>query len=81
MVRTQVQLTENQVAMIKEISRAGNESIAAVIRRAVDQFLLTQQPDRRAVYRQAADVVGKYRAGVNDLSINHDDYLDEDLSS
>lgn len=77
MIRTQAQFTEEQYAQLKELSRATNESIAALIRRGVDQLLLTRKPDRKAVYRQAQSVVGKYRARRPDVAVEHDRHLDE----
>ena len=78
MVRTQIQLTESQAAQLKELAHRQNESIAALIRKALDQYLSRQQPDRRALYRQALTVVGKYNAGLQDISIEHDRYLSEE---
>jgi hypothetical protein len=77
MVRTQVQLRDNQYETLKEISQASGESMAALIRRAVDQLLLVRAPDRRALYRGAHTVVGKYAAQEPDISVEHDRYLDE----
>jgi predicted transcriptional regulator len=42
MVRTQIQLTEEQVAQLKELAHEGNQSIAAIIRKALDQYLAKQ---------------------------------------
>jgi predicted transcriptional regulator len=78
MVRTQIQLTEEQAARLKEIAHAGNESIASVIRRALDQYLASQEPDRRSLYRQALTAVGKYTAGAQDISLEHDRILEEE---
>lgn len=36
MVRIQIQLTEDQTTRLKELAHAGNESLAAVIRKALD---------------------------------------------
>lgn len=77
MIRTQAQFTEEQYAQLKELSRTTNESIAALIRRGVDQLLLTRKPDRKAIYRQAQSVVGKYRSRKPDVAVEHDRYLDE----
>ncbi len=77
MIRTQVQLTEEQARLLKEMSRTGRESMAALIRRAVDLFLVNRKPDRMTLYRQASTVVGKYAAGAGDISLEHDRYLDE----
>jgi len=81
MVRTQVQLTEDQARLLRELSRASRESMAALIRRAIDQFLITRKPDRSALYRQASTIVGKYEAGVQDISVEHDRYLEEAFGS
>ncbi len=77
MVRTQIQLTEEQVRLLREMALTGRESMAALIRRAVDQFLLNRKPDRMTLYRQAEGVVGKYEAGTSDISVEHDRYLAE----
>jgi hypothetical protein len=77
-VRIQSQFTEEQYAQLKEHSRTTHEPIAALIRRGVDQLLLTRKPDRKAMFRQAAlSMVGKYRAGKGDIAVEHDRYLEE----
>ncbi len=81
MVRTQVQLTEEQARLLREISSASRESIAALIRRAVDQFLINRKPDRFALYRQASAIVGKFEAGAGDISVEHNRYLEEAFKS
>ncbi|NVM22934.1 MAG: ribbon-helix-helix protein, CopG family [Desulfobacterales bacterium] len=81
MIRTQVQLTEEQARLLRELSRTNRESIASLIRRAVNQFLMTRKPDRSALYRQASTIVGKYEAGAHDISVEHDRYLEEAFRS
>jgi len=46
MVRIQIQLTEDQTTCLRELAHAGNEFLAAVIRKALDQYLSRQEPDR-----------------------------------
>ena len=77
MIRTQIQLSETQASMLKKLSAARQESVASLIRKAVDQYLITGQPDRPALYRRAKQVVGKYKAEETDTSTQHDAYLDE----
>lgn len=79
MIRTQIQLTEKQAARLKELAHEANESMAAIIRKALDQFLAAQAPDYRQKYRRALAVVGKYTVGVSDIAKNHDRYLEEDF--
>lgn len=81
MIRTQIQLTEQQAQLLKRLSRSNNESIAALIRRALDQFLLTQKPDRRILYRQAKTIAGKFKTSESDIAAEHDRYLEEDFMS
>jgi len=81
MVRTQIQLTEGQAKRLRELSAARRESMAALIRKAVDQFIVSGNPDRAAFYRQAESVVGKYKTDTGDISINHDRYLEEAFGS
>jgi hypothetical protein len=80
MVRTQIQLTEQQSVKLKELAAEYDVSAAELIRRAVDQFIsvansssISDEEQRRL----ALEFVGKFRSGVRDLSINHDLYLAE----
>jgi len=51
MVRTQIQLTEERAKRLRELSAASRRSVAALIRKAVDQFLASANPDRSALSR------------------------------
>jgi len=78
MVRTQIQLTEEQARALKEIAAARGESMAEVIRRAVDGVIrsgVMMPADERK--KRAMDVIGKFRSGKHDVSKRHDAYLAE----
>ncbi len=77
MIRTQVQFKEEQYQRIKELANQQQMSIAAVIRRAVDQLLMTRKPGRASLYREALKVAGKYKADHHDIATKHDQYLEE----
>lgn len=77
MIRIQVQFSEEQHKKLKEISQIEKQSVAAIIRKAVDHILLTRKPDRTALYKQALSVAGKYEADASDISSEHDRYLEE----
>jgi len=81
MIRTQIQLTEAQAKRLREPSAASRQSVAALIRRAVDQFLASANPDRSALYRQAQRVVGKYESDSVDISVHPDRYLEKDFGT
>jgi predicted DNA-binding ribbon-helix-helix protein len=81
MVRTQIQLTEEQAEKLREIAMKNRESIASLIRSAIDQFLLSGKDDRSSLYAQARLVVGKYKTDKDDIAVEHDKYLNEDYIS
>ena len=78
MIRTQVQLTEEQARALKEIAHRENASIAELTRRAIDQWLQTTGAIPMAERRhRALAVVGTFRSGQTDVSERHDEYLAE----
>jgi hypothetical protein len=77
MVRTQIQLTEDQIERLRAMSMNRHESIASLIRKAVDLFILSGKPGKSALFRQAKTAVGKYTSDRTDVSLDHDRYLDE----
>lgn len=80
MERTQILLTEDQAAELRDRAQKQGESLASLIRRAVDHFLrgVGQSGDREQAKRRALAAVGRFRSGVRDLSIRHDRYLDDE---
>jgi Ribbon-helix-helix protein, copG family len=79
MVRTQIQLTEQQARRLRSQARERGLSLAEVIRRYVEKGLSEDAPNRAALYERAARVVGRFRdrRGARDVSTRHDRYLDE----
>ena len=80
MVRTQIQLSENQYAALKRAAEARNISMAELIRRCVDGMLRTtvmlDMDERR---KRALDVAGRFHSGKTDISEKHDRYFAEAL--
>ncbi len=79
MVRTQIQLTEQQARRLRSQARERGLSLAEVIRRYVEKGLSEEAPNRAALYDRAARVVGRFRdrRAAHDVSSRHDRYLDE----
>jgi hypothetical protein len=79
MVRTQIQLTEQQARQLRARARERGLSLAEVIRRYVEKGLAEEAPDRTELYARAAQLVGRFRdrRGARDVSARHDEYLDE----
>ena len=76
MIRTQIQLTEEQAKAIKTLAMKRNTSVAELIRRSVDELLQkavgADLAERR---RRALAAAGRFHSGKADISTNHDDYL------
>lgn len=79
MVRTQIQLTDQQARRLRAEARERGLSLAEIIRRYVEKGLSEETPDRAALYGRAARMVGRFRdrRGARDVSSKHDRYLDE----
>jgi hypothetical protein len=79
MVRTQIQLTEQQARRLRAQARELGVSLAEVIRRHVERGLADETANRASLYDRAARVVGRFtdRRGAPDVAIQHDRYLDE----
>ncbi|MGI8659767.1 MAG: ribbon-helix-helix domain-containing protein [Thermoleophilaceae bacterium] len=75
MVRTIVQLTEEQATALKVRSRARRVSVAALVREAVDGALLRADEEREQRVRRASAVAGSGRSGLGDLAERHDAHL------
>ena len=76
MVRTQIQLTDEQARLLKALARKEDLSIAELIRRSIDSYLrVSKQPHLAQQKARALSVVGKYASGRNDVSVNHDQAL------
>jgi len=75
MIRTQVQLTEEQANAVKRVAAERGVSMAEVLRELVDAHL-TESPssDRR---KRAIGVIGRHRSGRHDVSREHDQELAE----
>jgi hypothetical protein len=78
MVRTQVQLTEQQLDALRELSTATGRSVAELVRLGVDLYLSAQhRPTRKEQIGRALRALGKFSSGRNDVSVHHDRYLAE----
>lgn len=79
MVRTQIQLTEQQARRLRAQARERGLSLAEIIRRYVEKGLSDDVSDRGGLYDRAARVIGRFRdrRSARDVSSKHDRYLDE----
>lgn len=76
MVRTQIQLTEEQAAALRMLSERQDVSMAELVRRAVDQLLRASgRASESEQQRAALAFIGQFPDPAVDLSIRHDQYL------
>ncbi len=78
MVKTQVQLPEEDLAELRRMAAEEGVSVSELVRRGVKQVLEAKgKPSREELWERAMKVVGKYRSGKSDVAQRHDDYLAE----
>jgi Arc/MetJ-type ribon-helix-helix transcriptional regulator len=76
-VRTIVQLPEEQASALDRAARRRGVSKAAVVREALGQLLGAEQAADEDALQRALSAAGSFSSGVPDLAERHDDYLAE----
>ena len=76
MIRTQVQLTQEQARTLKSLAAARKSSVADLIRQSIDHLIrqsaTVDEAERR---RRAIAAAGRFHSGQHDVSVEHDHYL------
>ena len=76
MVRTQIQLSENQVEALKKLATRTGVSVDELVRQSVDQLVTAEHEVNSAERKQRAlRAVGKFASGCHDVSTEHDQHL------
>jgi hypothetical protein len=90
MVRTMVQLTEEQARALKAMAKARKVSVARLVRESVSAYVATAAKDPEQMNKKRRALAGLQKikqatfrdiAGKKDVSINHDKYLEEIYAS
>jgi hypothetical protein len=82
MIRTQIQLTEEQSRSLKKLASEKHVSVAELIRQSVDLFVRASRgPSIEERKHRAIAAVGRYHSECPDLSEEHDAYLAEAYGS
>jgi hypothetical protein len=81
MVRTQIQLTEEQHRQLRRWAARLGISLAEAVRRCVSERLSAEKSvsGRKAMVREALAVFGKYEDpdGLKNVAVDHDGHLAE----
>ena len=78
MVKTQVQLPDEDLAELRRLAAEEGVSVSALVRRGVKRVLEERRkPSREELWERASQVIGKFRSGKSDVAQRHDDYLAE----
>jgi Arc/MetJ-type ribon-helix-helix transcriptional regulator len=78
MVRTQVQLPEDDLAELRRLAAEEGVSVSELVRRGVKEVLAARRrPSREELWERSLRVAGKYRSGLHDVARRHDHYLAE----
>jgi hypothetical protein len=77
MIRTQIQLTEEQARRLRELAAAQGVSLAAIIREAVDRYA-RDGSELESRWARALGVRGyRDRSRATDVAADHDRYVSE----
>lgn len=77
MVRTIIQLPEEQAAALERVARRRGVSRAAVVREALAQLLRPELAEGDEALKRALAAAGCGSSGIPDLAKRHDDYTFE----
>ncbi len=79
MIRTQIQIEEDQIEWLREEARARGVSVSQLIREGVALFRAREERFPEDKKKRALAAVGRFSSNVSDVSERHDDYLAEAL--
>jgi hypothetical protein len=77
MLRTQIQLEEEQMEWLRAKARTMGISVSQLIREGIKFYRTHQEHLPRDRKRKALEAAGRFSSGTSDVSVRHDDYLAE----
>jgi len=76
MIRTQIQLTEQQIQALRRLAAHKKRSLAELIRQSVELYLTHEaQTGKAERVQRALEAAGKFSSGTKDGSSQHDRHL------
>jgi hypothetical protein len=77
MLRTQIQLKEEQMEWLRSKARSRGISVSQLIRESIIFYRTHEEHVPEDRKRKALEAVGRFSSGTSDVSERHDDYLAE----
>ena len=77
MIRTQIQMEEDQINWLRVEARARGVSVSQLIREGVALFRAREERLPEEKKKRALAAVGRFSSNLSDVSERHDDYLAE----
>jgi Arc/MetJ-type ribon-helix-helix transcriptional regulator len=82
MVRTQIQLTDEQHSALKRLAESKRVSMAELVRQGVDEVLKSGiTVSDGELRKRALEIVGRFNSGKSDISEKHDEYFAEAIET
>lgn len=81
MVRTQIQIEEEQIEWLRSEARKRGISVSQLIREGIAFFRAREQRFPEEKKQRALAAIGRFSSGVSDVSDHHDKYLAEAFSN
>ena len=75
MLRTQIQIEEDQINWLRDRAREKGVSVSQLIREGVEFYRKYEDRLPEDKKKKALAAIGRYASGVSDISEKHDDYL------
>ena len=77
MIRTQIQMEEDQIDWLRTEARARGVSVSQQIREGVALFRAREERFPEEKKKRALAAIGRFSSNLSDVSERHDDYLAE----
>ena len=81
MIRTQIQMEEDQIKWLRAEARERGVSVSQLIREGVTLFRAREERFPEDKKKRALAAVGRFSSDASDVSERHDDYLAEAFSN
>ena len=75
MIRTQIQLTDDQARRLKRMAAQRGVSMAELLREGAERVLADNDVDER--WERASELIGRYRDPAAEVAAQHDRYLND----